>query len=86
MSHDGVRPGHPFDGQFPVRHLDEHGVVLREAVSRQVRELAQRRSEPAFRRQLIRTLQRRRSGRELTATSARDETTIGTAHSETLSP
>ncbi|MEN3308192.1 MAG: hypothetical protein V7603_4394 [Micromonosporaceae bacterium] len=61
---DGAPPGEPFEDDYPGHTHDESCGELHWAVQRQVAELAQRRYEPAVRRDILATLQRRRTARD----------------------
>jgi hypothetical protein len=61
---DGAPPGEPFENDYPGHAHDESCGDLHWAVQRQVAELAQRRYEPAVRRDILNTLQRRRAARD----------------------
>jgi subtilisin family serine protease len=64
MRLDGSAPlGEPFEDDYPGHRPDEIDGTLRWAVQRQVIELAQRRYEPAIRREILATLRRRRAAR-----------------------
>jgi Subtilase family len=59
----GAPPGEPFTGDYPRHEHDQTCGDLHWAVQRQVSELAQRRHDPAVRRDILATLQRRRAAR-----------------------
>jgi hypothetical protein len=61
---DDARPGEPFENDYRAHTHDEACGDLHWAVQRQVAELAQRRYEPAVRRDILTTLQRRRAARD----------------------
>jgi subtilisin family serine protease len=58
-------PGQPFPGEYDDPRSDEQRASDKEEVSPQVKDLARRRQDVGFRRELVKTLQQRRSGRDV---------------------
>jgi subtilisin family serine protease len=58
-------PGQPFPGKYDDPRSEEQLANDRDRVSPQVKDLMRRRQDVGFRRELVRTLQQRRSGRDV---------------------
>jgi subtilisin family serine protease len=58
-------PGQPFPGEYGDPRSEHELAVDKERVAPQVKDLTQRRRDVGFRRELVKTLQQRRSGRDV---------------------
>jgi subtilisin family serine protease len=58
-------PGQPFPGGYDDPRSDEQRAADKDRVSPQIKDLLQRRKDVGFRRELVKTLQQRRSGRDV---------------------
>jgi subtilisin family serine protease len=59
------QPGRPFPGEYGDPRDEEQLTTDKAEVTPQVKDLLQRRKDPSFRRELVRTLQQRRNGRDV---------------------